>query len=231
MSKTSELTETPAGKETLASSIHGQLRQDILSLSLAPESKLNIRALSDRFEVGLSPVREALSRLSTEGLVQQADHRGFKVAPLSLTELDDLTRTRCSIDGMGLRESIAAGGAAWEEALLLAFHRLSRAPRFIDNDTRTRTDVWEEAHRQFHRELVAGADSLWLSRISEQLFEAAERYRHVARIAGKVRTKEDEHKRILDAALARDADRAVKLLSEHYETTAAYAKSVLSRGS
>jgi DNA-binding GntR family transcriptional regulator len=226
MSKTTEIGEA-AAKETLASSIHGQLRQDILSLTLAPESKLNIRALSERFEVGLSPVREALSRLSTEGLVHQSDHRGFKVVPLSLPELDDLTRTRCSIDGMGLRESIEKGGSAWEESLLLAFHRLSRAPRFIDNDTRTRTEVWEEAHRQFHRELIAGASSPWLSRISAQLFQAAERYRHVARIAGKLRTKEDEHTRILDAALARDADKAVRLLAEHYRTTAAYAKAVL----
>jgi DNA-binding GntR family transcriptional regulator len=215
------------GQETLASAVYEQLRQNILTVALLPESKLNIRALCDRFEVGLSPVREALSRLSMEGLVRQVDHRGFTVAPLSLVDLKDLTKARCWIDGLGLRQSIEIGDAAWEEGLLVSYHRLSRTPRFASEDNRTRSAAWEAAHRQFHQQLVVGCGSRWLTTISGQLFEAAERYRHLARLAGKSRIKEDEHRRIMDAALAHEPDLAVQLLTFHFNKTAELVTAVI----
>jgi DNA-binding transcriptional regulator YhcF (GntR family) len=133
-----------AGKETLASSIYDQLRQDILTVEFPADAKLNIRALCERFDVGLSPVREALSRLSRENLVRQADHRGFTVAPLSKADLHDLTKARCALDGMALRQSIEARDAAWEEQLLISYHRLSRTPRFSGADAKMRSPAWEE---------------------------------------------------------------------------------------
>ena len=217
------------GQETLASAVYEQLRQDILTVTLPPETKLNIRALCDRFAVGLSPVREALSRLSMESLVLQVDHRGFTVAPLSLADLQDLTKARCWIDGLGLRQSIEIGDAAWEEGLLVSYHRLSRTPRFASEDNRTRSADWEAAHKQFHQQLVGGCGSRWLTTISGQLFEAAERYRHLGRLAGKSRMKEDEHRGIMDAALAHKADRAVELLTLHFNKTAELVTAVISQ--
>lgn len=217
----------PPSKETLASTVYDQLRQDILTVELPANAKLNIRALCERFSVGLSPVREALSRLSRENLVRQADHRGFTVAPLSTADLHDLTKARCAIDGMALRQSIEAGEAAWEEHLLVSYHRLSRTPRFAGADTRMRSPLWENAHRQFHAALVAGCGSRWLTTISGQLFEAAERYRHLARIAGKSRSSEDEHRPIMEAALAHNADLATGLLTRHFQRTAELVKTVL----
>jgi len=217
----------PPSKETLASTVYDQLRQDILTVELPANAKLNIRALCERFSVGLSPVREALSRLSRENLVRQADHRGFKVAPLSTADLHDLTKARCAIDGMALRQSIEAREAAWEEPLLVSYHRLSRTPRFTGADTRIRSPLWEEAHRQFHAALVAGCGSRWLTTISGQLFEAAERYRHLARQAGKSRSNEDEHRPIMEAALTHNADLATGLLTRHYQRTAELVETVL----
>jgi DNA-binding GntR family transcriptional regulator len=217
----------PANKETLASTIYDQLRQDILTVELPADAKLNIRALCERFSVGLSPVREALSRLSMENLVRQADHRGFTVAPLSKADLYDLTKARCAIDGMALRQSIEAREAVWEENLLIAYHRLSRTPRFTDADTRMRSPAWEQAHRHFHAALVAGCGSRWLTTISGQLFEAAERYRHLARLAGKTRSSQDEHLPIMEAALAHNADLATGLLTRHFQRTAELVETVL----
>jgi GntR family transcriptional regulator, carbon starvation induced regulator len=214
-------------KETLASSVYDQLRQEILTVELPPNAKLNIRNLCDRFSVGLSPVREALSRLSRENLVRQADHRGFTVAPLSKADLHDLTRARCALDGMALRQSIEARDQAWEEQLLVSYHRLFRTPRFDGADAKVRSPAWEEAHRQFHAALVAGCGSRWLMAISGQLFEAAERYRHLARLAGKSRAKEDEHRPIMEAALAHNADLATGLLTRHYQRTAELVETVL----
>ena len=219
-----------ARQETLATAVYEQLRQDILTVALPAESKLNIRALCDRFEVGLSPVREALSRLSMESLVRQIDHRGFSVAPLSLSDMEDLTKARCWIDGQGLRESIEIADASWEEGLLVSYHRLSKTPRFEGEDRKARSSAWEAAHKQFHQQLVVGCGSRWLTTISGQLFEAAERYRHLARIAGKSRLKEDEHRGIMEAALAHDADRAVALLTAHFNKTAELVRAVIRQG-
>ena len=177
--------------------------------------------------MGLSPVREALSRLSRENLVRQADHRGFTVAPLSKADLQDLTKARCAIDAMALRQSIEAGEAAWEENLLIAYHRLSRTPRFVAADTRMRSPAWEEAHKRFHAALVAGCGSRWLTEISGQLFEAAERYRHLARLAGKSRSRDNEHLPIVGAALAHKADLATELLTLHFQRTADLVETVL----
>jgi GntR family carbon starvation induced transcriptional regulator len=228
MTRSEDEVDGAKGKETLASSIYDALRQDILTLALPADGKLNIRSLSERFGVGLSPVREALSRLSMENLVTQTDHRGFKVATLSVADLHDLFRARISIDSMALRQSIASGVLAWEEQLLIAYHRLSRTPRAASADNRTRSPEWEEVHRRFHSALVAGCGSQWIVNISGQLFEAGERYRHVARLAGKSRVKEDEHKAITDAALAHNADLATSLLAAHYQRTAELAELALS---
>lgn len=223
-----EPADMKAGKETLASAIYAQLRQEIIAITLPPESKLNIRELCSRFSVGLSPVREALSRLSMERLVLQTDHRGFAVAPLSAADLDDLTRARCAIDGLALRLSIAAGGESWEEQLLLAFHRFSKIPRFGPDGGLTRNPLWEKAHRDFHRALVAGCGSVWLAASSAQMFDAAERYRHLARRRGHARTVDDEHRPIMNAALAGRADEVADLLTRHYTRTAELAKAALS---
>jgi len=226
-----ESAEQGSSRRTLASSMYEQLRDDILVGALGPEAKLNIRELCERFSVGLSPIREALSRLSAERLVQQTDNRGFTVMPVSVAELLDLTQARCWLNETGLRQSIQRGGAAWEEAVLLNFHRLSRTPRCSGGDPAERSPAWEAAHRAFHRSLVEGCGSHWLVDLCERLFEAAERYRHLARIAGVTRgSAEDEHKEIMQAAIDRKADEAVNLLNMHFLRTAELVQKVIGKG-
>jgi GntR family carbon starvation induced transcriptional regulator len=215
-------------KETLASSIYEALRRDILDMALPAGSKLNIKALCERFQVGLSPVREALSRLATERLVTQFDHRGFAVAPLSIDDLRDLTRARIAIDGQALRLSIAEGGPAWEEGLLIAYHWLSRTPRTRPDNSAVRSEKWESLHREYHRALIAGCNSKWMLDFSNQLFEASNRYRHASRLMSRDRSKTDEHKEIMEAALEQNADLAVSRLAAHYTLTADLVEMVLS---
>lgn len=213
--------ESGAHKQTLASAIHAQLRDAIITNSIPPETKLNIRELCARYSVGISPVREALSRLSSEGLVDQSDNRGFSVVPVSVPELFDLTQARCWINEIGLRQSIAKGGPEWEERVVVAFHRLSRTPRHTGGGPADRNPAWEQAHRVFHRSLIDGCGSHWIVDICERLFEAAERYRHIAREAGVFRGNlETEHRGIMQAAIDRKADEAVELLNSHFRRTA-----------
>jgi GntR family transcriptional regulator, carbon starvation induced regulator len=207
-------------RPTRITATYQALREDIIRAEIAPGAKLNIRSLCERFTVGLSPMREALNRLSSEGLVTHSDQRGFSVTELDLDQLEALTRARCWINEVGLRQSIAQGGEAWEENLLLAFHRMNRVARLTD-EPYARTAAWAKAHMAFHRALVAGSGSDWITRFCDELFEAAERYRYAARRAERTRVDvASEHQAILDAAMEHDADRAVALLNAHFETTA-----------
>jgi DNA-binding GntR family transcriptional regulator len=191
---------------------------------------LLIASLCNRYDVGLSPVREALNRLSREGLVVHTEQRGFYVPPFSNEHLDDLTKTRRWLNEIGLRESIAHGDSAWEERVVLAYHRLSKLRRYVSNgDKEPVSEEWENAHREFHASLVAACGSTWLIQYCEQLFDAAERYRNLSRLSQAVPAmrNDDEHRLIRDAVVARDAAVAVHVLHQHFEHTAALVRSSL----
>ncbi|HYS86404.1 MAG TPA: GntR family transcriptional regulator, partial [Bradyrhizobium sp.] len=97
------------GPRTLTSAVLERLRADILSTKLVPGQKLHIAGLAKQFSVSLTAVREALSRLVADGLVQASDQRGFRVSPVSPADLEDVTRTRIDIEGLALRRSIERG--------------------------------------------------------------------------------------------------------------------------
>ena len=115
-----------AGAATAASAAYERLRTDIIRGELAPGEKLRVQSISQRYRSGSIPVREALNRLSSESLVAYSNQRGFCVASISEQDLFELTKTRAWLYEIALRESIAHGDAAWEEGVLLAYHRLSK---------------------------------------------------------------------------------------------------------
>jgi len=212
---------------TLASSAYQAIRQDILSGALPAGQKLRIQQLCVRYGVGLSPMREALNRVSREGLILHTELCGFRTAPVSVRELEELTKTRCWVNEIALRQSIANGDQAWEESILLAFHRLSRTPRFVANNHPS--PAWGVAHRTFHSCLIAACGSSYLVNFCEQLFDAAERYRNIFRAENTRIERIDEHRVLLDAALSRDQARAVELLNEHCKRTAALSREAVAR--
>lgn len=216
-------------KITRSSEIYHELRNSILNCTLSPGTKLNVSALRAQFDTGLSPIREALNRLATEGLAQHLDNRGFIVAPVSLPELMDLTRARCWMNDIGVRESIKHGDAAWEEAVLVSCHRLSRTLRTTVEGAIVPDAAWNKAHKAFHQTLVSASGSDWLIDTCSQLFDAAERYRSLACLAGASRSDpQNEHQEIVNAVLDRDEDRAADLLTSHFNRTAELVQTVVS---
>jgi DNA-binding GntR family transcriptional regulator len=205
---------------TLASAAYQRLRDEIIGGALPPGVRLHTRLLCERLTIGLSPLREALNRLSSEGLVTQIDQRGFRVALLDLDDLHDLTRTRCWVGEAALRASLANGDQAWEEAVIIAFHRLERAPKTIEGRDGRRDPEWELAHRRFHHALIAACDSVRWLKIWEEMFDAADRYRFASRLASADRRDvAGEHAAIRNAALARDVDGAIALHDAHIRKT------------
>ena len=209
----------PRVTTTLASSIEERLRRDLISAEFMPGEKLAIDMLRERYGAGASPVREALNRLSAEGWVLLSDQRGFRVPSVSISQLEELTRTRCLLNEITLREAIARADAASDEAIVVALHRLSRMPSRAPDEPRQINPEWEAKHRAFHTSLIAACDSRWLIELDAMLFEQAARYRALSARSKTGRDTQKEHQAIVNAVMARDVAEAVRLANSHITRT------------
>lgn len=205
-------------RATTATAVYQRIKDDILNGRLAPGLKLRIEFVSERYGTGSSPIREALSRLSSEGIVIRHEQRGFCVAPISLDELREVTTTRCWLETIALRETLANPTPQWEDALVLSYHRLSRTKRYLVDTESTLNPDWEEQHANFHEALIANCGSNLLRRYCRDLRDQSYRYRVLAAPA-KPPGGEIEHLPIFEAAIAKDVERAVELLNSHYRIT------------
>jgi GntR family carbon starvation induced transcriptional regulator len=205
---------------TLASSVYERLREDILSGHLPPSEKLRVESLRRRYDVGNSPLREALNRLSVDGLVVREDQKGFSVASVSARELAELVETRCWLEEIALRRTIAARDDAWEEKLVLAYHRLTKTTRSAQSDQFQANPEWEQKHREFHMALIANCGSALLLQFCAQMNDLADRYCQLAITAiYPQRNEKEEHRLIMDATIDGRADEAVDLLTSHFRRT------------
>lgn len=206
---------------SLTQAAYERLRGDVLTCRLRPGEKLVIGDLCRELGFSLGAVREALSRLTSEGLVIAEPQRGFRVAPISEDELLDLTQVRIQIECLCLEQSIAKGDVAWEARLVAAYHALSRIPEREPKDQDRLSETWINAHNEYHAALVGGCASPWLLRLRAILYAQSERYRRLSLpLARQARPVGDEHRDIMQATLARDFPRASELLRQHLSTTA-----------
>ena len=203
---------------TRASSIYYELKQDILSGRLKPGSKLRLNSLKDDYNIGSSPLREALNRLTANGMVCQLENKGFRVSPISIDELDDIVKTRCMLEEVALRQSINKNDDAYYERIILLTFRLSRAER--DYKINTCSSLRDDLHKDFHQAILSGCESKLLIKYCLSLYEQTLRYSNLI-INEKCRQDQEEkdHQAICDAILNRNADEAIQLLRSHYQIT------------
>lgn len=205
---------------TLAEKAYEALRHDIIRGEFVPGRPLRLADLSKRYQMGFSPLREALNRLQAERLVTAESLRGFRVAPLSLDELHDAVSVRIVIETEALRKSIASGDDAWASGIVSALYALKlQAAR-----TGSEGDIWtlESRHHAFHRSLLSACNSPWTLDFFERLYAATERYRIPVLLASTATAGRDvqaEHSALAQAALDRDAVAATQLLRQHYLST------------
>ncbi len=198
--------------------IFERLHADILACRLPPGSKLRINDVAGSSKVSLGAVREALSRLGAEGLVVSESQKGYRVAPLSVDGLRDLTEARVEIERIALSRSIARGDLEWEAALVAAWHRLSKLPEPQPHDPEALR--WLAAHGEFHLALVAACGSNKLLQIRVQLYQQSERYRCYSGVVARERDVYAEHQAIFDATIARDTPAAAQAIEAHLRKTA-----------
>ncbi len=214
----------------LAGLAYRTLRAAILRGHLAPASRLKMEDLQRSTGYSNSPLREALSRLAMEGLVIALEHRGFRVASISLSDLRDVTRMRVLLEREALRDAMVQGDEAWEASAVAAFHRLERVEGRIYAEKLALSDEWTERHREFHLALLAGCGSPRLVAQIAVLFDQAERYRRLSAAHRKEpRHKAAEHRHLLDLVLARDAVAACASLEAHVLKTSVNVENVLGK--
>ena len=207
------------GKNTIASQLVGRLREAIVSGTLPAGAKINLDQARRQFRVSLSPLREALARLISDGLVLFEDNRGYRVAPVSSANFEEIARLRQQFECYALREAMRLGDLGWESDVMRSLHVVNRTER---DATRPETpEAWEAAHRAFHLTLLAGCGMPILLGFCSMLLNLDDRYRRtfLKRTSGD-RNVNLEHSEIARAAVARDADLASARLREHLARTA-----------
>jgi GntR family transcriptional regulator, carbon starvation induced regulator len=213
-----DLTPSPEAGPTRTAEILDVLRDDIIEGRLAPDERLRFDALRESYEIGISPLREALAQLAAEGLVVAEQRKGYRVAPVSGGDLREIARLRGEFDALAISESIAIGDAEWEGRIVAAFYSLGKKQKIgpdgeIDKE-------WERLHFRFHQELVSACGMPKLIAFRAILEQQARRYRRLSvQYLRKPRDDLGEHRAIHDAVLNRDPDMASRLIKAHYAKT------------
>jgi DNA-binding GntR family transcriptional regulator len=223
-SKSDEGFDTASGNVTQATTLYHTLKGDIIRGALTPRQWLRIDHLRKRYNAGASPLREALNRLSAEGFVEQKDQRGFVVADVNETSLDELIFTRCALNEIMLPTAVKNGDKAWEERVVLAHYHLSKTPPFASDGSVN--ERYMACHREFHMSILAPCGSRWLLELSEKLFDLTLRHQNLA-LRGDVVGSRDvasEHNELVKAVLGRDAAKSIRLLNEHVRKTGHFAR-------
>jgi GntR family carbon starvation induced transcriptional regulator len=220
-----QLMSDPKSDASATQRTYHLLRRMIVTGQLQPGEKLKIDALRGRLDTGASPIREALSLLTSDNLVERIDQRGFRATAISHANFEEILRLRCDLEAMALRLSIANRTDAWEEKLVLSHHRMSRAQGRDE-------EAFEDLHKAFHIALLDNCDSPILLRFCSQLYDLNIRYRYILGGLKTYRTRDisAEHQAILTAAIEGDADRASERLLEHYRKTGAFLAEVFGAG-
>ena len=206
---------------SLTEGVYALLRRSLLSGRIGPGERLKIGELVERYGVSQGAVREALARLTADGLIETEPQRGFRAKSISAEELRDLTTVRVNVEDECLRRSVTSGDLQWEKRLVGAYHEMTRTPPRWLNEGESNED-FGFAHLEFHEALVSGCSCGWLLQLRRTLHAQSERAINIIQIRPdrpRHRDVDAEHRALLDAALARDADQLARISRAHLEVT------------
>jgi len=211
--------------ESMAQRAYRLIRADIISGARDPGERLRIEMLKTVYDIGPTPLREALQKLSTEGLVLALEKRGFMVSPLDLDEFSDLNIARIEIEKVALTRSLALGDSLWESRVVAATYLMNKEDEALLASGAGVSDAWELANAEFHAAMIAACGSKWLLQMRDQLQDMCERYRRSSISQSTKKTVKGnrdvgkEHAAISDAVLSRNSELACQLTESHYMKT------------
>ena len=205
------------------------LTSDIIQGKYLPREKLHIETLAERYQIGVSSLREALSKLIDKDLVNWDNQKGFFVSDISIDDLADIYQAIAKIEMLCVEMAIKKGDDYWEANVLATSHRLTRS----DSSSQIDADEWQSRHLAFHGALVSGCMSPRLFQIRHSLYEKSTRYRNlwlkeIVNKSNRDEVNQKEHAELTNLALNRDIDGATRLIEKHILTHVELIKSSLS---
>jgi DNA-binding GntR family transcriptional regulator len=199
---------------------YSRLHEDILNSKFPPKHKLKVKELSEDYNIGIIPIREALSKLASEELVSHVGQTGFTVSELSKGEFRSLIKTTILIESIAIELSIENYNFDWEEDLVLGFHRLKRTERILQVDNKKKMNPkWILYHNDFHINLVKNSGLPWLNKFCGELQNHRTKYVTLIGLENPNLSRDDfeEHQNIFKAVIDKDIKLSKKILQEHYE--------------
>lgn len=202
---------------TVGEMVYGQIHSDILLGQLLPGAKLKLNQLKQDYDVSVNTLRETLTRLAADGLVEAEGQKGFRVVPVSIADLREITEMRQLIECFALRKSLENGGLDWEGQLVAAHHMLAHSEKLMLQDDAKHSREWQMYDRAFHVALISACNSHWILRVHKVIHDQFRRYQMLALKTNRFRGEEleREHRMILEYALNRDVEAATDLLAAH----------------
>lgn len=202
--------------ESLVDEAADLLREQILAGELAPGARVHLADASERLDISVVPIREALRSLASEGLVVSLPQRGYRVTELNREDFDDMYRLRLVLDPMAVELAVPRFSDADRAEIQKSFDALENAYR--DNDRKAHAIE----HRRFHFAIYEPSDSPWLLRFINTVWNSSARYQQLSAAGGRRGPIQDrivEHRLILDACLDGDAQRAADVMRDHLQLT------------
>lgn len=209
-------TDQQAG-DTVGEVAYRRIRSHIVNGKLLPGEKLKLDRMKQDYGASVTTLREILNRLAVEELVSAEGQRGFCVSAVSAAELRELGALRSLLESHALRAAIERGDLEWEASVVAAHYKLSVVERDLMAGRPGGVDRWVSCDWAFHNATIAACGQPVLLRTYASVFDRFARY-HMLALDFRGQGVVDDHARLRDLVIGRDADAAVALLTRHIES-------------
>ena len=220
------MTETRADTAAISERIYSRIRTDVILGRLAPGQRLTLDRMRSAYGTSIGTLREVLNRLASEGFVAAEGARGFEVAPASVDNLRELADMRLLLERHALRESFVTGDIEWEAHVVAAHHKLAIVEKRMLAGERAEAEAWKRYDAAFHNALISACGSRLLLDMHAAVYDKYLRYVVLANVF-RGRVAVNEHRRLLQCALARDWKGAQRTLDAHVRECVAW---IIARG-
>src|SRR5215218_5758021 len=216
MGRMLKLSDGDSPTETVGETAYRRMRADIIFGRLAPGEKLKLDRVSRTYGGSVSVMRELLNRLGSEGLIVAEGQRGFEVAPVSPEDFREVAAMRQLLECHAIEKPFAAGDLDWEGRVVSAHHKLAVMERRMVAGDQSEPELWKRCDWEYHHALISACGSALLMQTHAAIYDKYLRYQMVAVVfRGEIAAQ--EHQRLLECALARDAGSARDILVAHVQ--------------
>lgn len=203
--------------DTVVEMLASAIRRDISFGVLRPDQKLKLADLRQAYGGSNHSMRETLRILSSEGVVEATNQRGFRVTSATEDDLRDILLVRLEVEKLGLKRSLEQGDVAWESRVVAALHGVSRADAVVQENPDDVTALeWDEACRDLSMTLISASGSPRLTTMATQFYGQSRRFRLALLREGRIdfAARAARRTELQRAIIERDADRALGVLED-----------------